>query len=48
MRKQTYLEPLVEVANIGLESGIAISGETVIMDGGEGFDLGFLEDETLF
>ena len=33
MRKQTYLEPLVEVANIGLESGIAISGETVIMDG---------------
>lgn len=47
MRKQTYLVPLVEVADIRLESGIAISGETVIVDGGNGFGLDFLEDENL-
>lgn len=38
----------MEVAEIRLENGIAISGETVIMDGGEGFDLSFLEDEPQF
>ena len=48
MRKQIYQEPLMEVAESRLENGIASAGETIIMDGGEGFDLGFLEDETLF
>ena len=45
MRKQIYQEPLMEVAEIRLENGIAISGETIIMDGGEGFDLDFLDEE---
>ena len=37
----------MEVDDIRLESGIAISGETIIVDGGSGFDLDFLEDENL-
>lgn len=45
MRKQTYQEPLMEVAEIGLENGIAVSGETIIVDGGEGFGLDFLDEE---